>query len=212
MDLDKIPLWRGDDVAVREVWSFYTQYLYLPRLRDVNVLLAAVADGVGLITWRQDGFAYFDARDEAQERYVGRRAAEGVTLADATGLLVKPAAAAKQLEAKRQGTGTGTGSPADRPGDSEGDDYVPEDGESRRTVPRRFHGSVSVDPTRLALQAGEIAEAVVAHLDGLLDASVEVTLEIHADIPGGTPDQVVRTVTENAATLRFDPGAGFEAE
>ena len=55
MDLDRIPLWRDDRVEVRDLWSFYSQYLYLPRLRDASVLLAAITDGVGLITWRQDG-------------------------------------------------------------------------------------------------------------------------------------------------------------
>jgi hypothetical protein len=40
---------------------------------------------------------------------------------------------------------------------------------------------------------------------------VEVTLEIHARLPDGASDSLVRTITENARTLRFD-GAGFEAE
>ena len=41
--------------------------------------------------------------------------------------------------------------------------------------------------------------------------NVEVRLEIQADIPGGAPDDVVRTVTENARTLKFDQH-GFEQE
>jgi hypothetical protein len=40
---------------------------------------------------------------------------------------------------------------------------------------------------------------------------VRVTLEIEADIPSGTPDNVVRTVTENSRTLKFTQ-AGFEEE
>jgi hypothetical protein len=39
-----------------------------------------------------------------------------------------------------------------------------------------------------------------------------VTLEIEAEIPSGAPEQVVRTVTENSRTLKFNPGAGFETE
>lgn len=42
MDLDRVPLWRGDHVALKQLWSDYTQYLYLPRLRDSIVLLDAV--------------------------------------------------------------------------------------------------------------------------------------------------------------------------
>ena len=40
-------------------------------------------------------------------------------------------------------------------------------------------------------------------------AGVEVTLEIHAHLPNGSPGHVVRTVTENCCTLRFT-SAGFE--
>jgi hypothetical protein len=35
--------------------------------------------------------------------------------------------------------------------------------------------------------ASRIAEEVISHLVGLVGADVEVTLEIHADIPGGAP-------------------------
>jgi hypothetical protein len=40
-------------------------------------------------------------------------------------------------------------------------------------------------------------------------ADVKVTLEVHADIPGGVSPEMVRTITENCRTLRFDPH-GFE--
>lgn len=36
-------------------------------------------------------------------------------------------------------------------------------------------------------------------------------LEIETDIPAGAPDHVVRTVTENSRTLKFD-SHGFERE
>ena len=44
-----------------------------------------------------------------------------------------------------------------------------------------------------------------------MDANVEVRLEIQAEIPSGAPDDVVRTVTENARTLKFDQH-GFEQD
>lgn len=76
---------------------------------------------------------------------------------------------------------------------------------------RRYHGSVKLDPERLGRDAGRIAEEVVQHLVALRGAQVEVTLDIAADIPGGAPKQVVRTVTENGRTLRFT-SQGFEEE
>lgn len=83
-----------------------------------------------------------------------------------------------------------------------------------RTVarkPRRFHGAVRLDATRLGRDAGNIAQEVVAHLTGLLGAEVEVTLEIQARIPGGVSEDVQRIVTENCRTLKFT-GQGFEEE
>jgi hypothetical protein len=74
---------------------------------------------------------------------------------------------------------------------------------------RRFHGTVKLDATRLGRDAGQIAEEVVQHLTLLDGAKVEVTLEIHASVPGGAPDNVVRTVTENCRTLKFG-NHGFE--
>ncbi|WP_341648088.1 hypothetical protein [Thauera humireducens] len=52
---------------------------------------------------------------------------------------------------------------------------------------------------------------MIAHLLGLEGASVRVTLEIEASLPNGVSDQVVRIVTENARTLRFD-AQGFERD
>ena len=76
---------------------------------------------------------------------------------------------------------------------------------------RRFHGSVSLDPDRLGRDAGRIAEEIVQHLATQRDARVTLTLEIEAELPDGAPDSVVRTVTENARTLKFK-NQGFEPD
>lgn len=55
----------------------------------------------------------------------------------------------------------------------------------------------------------QIASAVVQHLSGLLGAKVTMTLDIAAEIPSGAPDNVVRTLTENCQTLKFE-NWGFE--
>ena len=78
-------------------------------------------------------------------------------------------------------------------------------------APKRFHGSVTLDPTRVGRDAGRIADEVISHLVGLVGSAVTVTLEIEAEIPTGAPDNVVRTVTENSRTLKFTT-QGFENE
>jgi hypothetical protein len=75
--------------------------------------------------------------------------------------------------------------------------------------PNRFHGTVALDATRVGRDAGRIADEVIAHLSGLVNSNVTVTLEISADVPGGVPEKVVRTVTENCRTLKFQ-NQGFE--
>ena len=103
MWLDKIPLWRGEHVTVRQLVEDFASYAYLPRLKDATVLLGAIRAGVALLTWEQDSFAFADSLDEGAGRYRGLQSGQQVTLADASapGLLVKPAVARKQLEAER---------------------------------------------------------------------------------------------------------------
>ena len=78
-----------------------------------------------------------------------------------------------------------------------------------RKVVRRFFGVKSLDPQRVSRDADQIATEIVTHLVGLVGANVEVKLEITAEVPDGVPDDVVRTVTENAKTLKFEQH-GFE--
>ena len=56
-----------------------------------------------------------------------------------------------------------------------------------------------------------IAEEVLGHLASLQGAKSEVTLDIEVHIPDGVPDNVVRTVTENCRTMKFE-SQGFEEE
>lgn len=217
MELERIPLWRGDHVPVKQLAEDFARYLYLPRLMDTSVLLEAIRDGVNLLTWMQDSFGFADSFDESAARYKGLRGGQMVSLNDAygPGLLVKPGVASKQLDAERArqgdapvppGTGGTDGGGTDRPGGEEGAAPLPPDAK-----PRRFHGSVTLDGARVGRDAGRIAEEVISHLAGLVGANVRVTLEIHADIPSGAPDNIVRTVTENCRTLKFSE-QGFEKE
>jgi hypothetical protein len=82
---------------------------------------------------------------------------------------------------------------------------------SAPTRPKRVHGTVTLDPTRMRRDAGRIAEEVITHLVGLVGSQVKVTLEVEAEVPSGVPDSIVRTVTENSRTLKFT-SQGFEAE
>jgi predicted AAA+ superfamily ATPase len=205
-DLDRIPLWRGDHVEVRQLWDDYAQYLYLARLRDSEVLLRAVQEGAQMLTWETDTFAYAEGFDEKAGRYLGlRTATTGSVTLEGHALVVKAAAARRQLEEDFP--------PPPSPIKNGDDDvFPPPPPPPPPPTPRlrRFHGSVTIgDPVRLTREAASISEAVVQHLAGLANAGVRITVEISADLPDGAPDAVVRTVTENCRTLRFS-SFGFE--
>jgi hypothetical protein len=76
---------------------------------------------------------------------------------------------------------------------------------------KRFHGTVVLEADRVGRDAGRIAEELISHLVVQAGAKVTVTLEIDAQLPEGAADQLVRTVTENARTLKFT-SQGFERE
>lgn len=215
MPLDKVPLWRGDHVTVKQLVEDFARYLYLPRLVESKVLLDAVGDGLSLLTWEQDTFAYADTYDETSGRYRGLRHGQRVTLTDtSTGVLVKPEAACRQLAAEAAARGTTTAGVAPTQAESvDGTRAGPPSNDGspfpHTTQPRRFHGSVSLEPTRVGRDAGRIADEVISHLAGLVGADVNVTLEISANVQSGVPDKVVRAVTENCRTLKFKD-QGFE--
>ena len=227
MELDRVPLWRGDHVSVRQLVTDFATYLYLPRLADPDVLLRAIGDGIGLLTWEQDGFGFADRHDAESNRYPGLRAGQLVSLPDASapGLLVRPEVARRQIEVESAGPAGGDGR-----GRVDGDGSVPAPGTSGigggpesgngkpgqpgvppPPAPRRFHGAVTLDSARVGRDASRIADEVISHLAGLVGAKVKVTLEIEAEVPSGAPDHVVRTVTENSRTLKF-ASQGFERE
>ena len=218
MELDRVPLWRGDHVSIKQIVEDFAQYLYLPRVSDPKVLLNAISDGSTLLTWEQDAYAFADSFDDEAKRYRGLRGGKVVSLpdTDAPGLLVKPDIARRQLDAERaqppnggEGAGAGPGGGSTVPEGGSGPGEVPPG--SPPPQPTRFHGTATLDSARVGRDASRIADEVIAHLSGLVGAKVTVTLEIEAAVPSGAPDHVVRTVTENSRTLKFT-SQGFEKE
>ncbi len=209
MELDRVPLWRGDHVEIKQLVEDFARYPYLPRLQEPAVLFQSIRDALGLLTWRQETFAYAEGYDDTQDRYRGLRCGQAVTVSadNPIGLLVRPERALKQQEAEpARGPDV---RPSVPPTDLGGPAGPKAPFEARKA--RRFHGTVALEPTRLGRDAGRVADEVVSHLAGLVGAKLNVTLEIEADIPAGVPDHVVRTVTENARTLKFKNQA-FETE
>ncbi len=208
MELDK-HLWRDrDHVGLKQLWEYLSNYCYLPRLRDHEVLLAAVRDGIA----RADApFAY--ATQVTSEGYYNGLTYKrgGSVYFDDSSVLLRPEVAQRQIdadEAKQQaekppvGPTGGTKSGGDDEGDEGGDPPEPK-------KPTRYHGSVIIDPQRANRDVAVIVDEVLQHLTALAGCEVEITLEISAKYPDGFDEGTVRTVGENSRTLKFRQH-GFE--
>jgi hypothetical protein len=212
MDLDRVPLWRGDHVGLKQLWSDYSQYLYLPRLRNSSVLLDAIRSGIALLTWSSDTFAYASAFDEATRRYAGLVGGEhAAVVLDSASVIVKPDVAMEQIAEDRGPTEspteewTGVAVNGDKRATS-GTSPTP----ASAAAPTRFYGRVSLEPVRMLRDVGEIADAIVAQL-GRTTADISIAVEIEATSNAGFSDDIRRTVSENARTLKFDTHE-FESE
>ena len=184
--------WTADHAfGLKQLWSWFAQYPYLPRLRDISVLEGAVRDGSSSLLWRSETFAYAAAREAAGEYrgiVAGRLAETPVT---STSLIVDGSVLPDPLP--------GVEAPKPPPpGPGPGPEPV------RRV--RRFHGEVSLgDPRRPIPELTKIVDEVIDRLAQQTDVRLHVTLQVEAEhsADDGFADDTVRTISENAKTLRF---------
>ncbi len=180
----------------------------MPRLRDRQVLNAGLT-GPQLL-WEQEGFALADGYDEATGKYRGARPPDRrltVTITDAT-LIVRPGRAKAQRAAEvadrrvmpgedaAPGPGSGTRSRS-------GPDTPPTPGKTR------YFGSKRLQADRYAIGLQEAGRRGTRAARSHTRRDLNVTIEIEATPPDGFDDAKVRTVSENATTLKFEQ-SGFE--
>lgn len=205
LSINRVPaVWEAGHVALGELWTLYATYPYMPRLRDRHVLDAGVVDQHNR-HWQLDAFALAAAYDEAARRYVGLWTADdrgAPPPATDSLLLVKPDAATRQRDAETPEPPPGPPRPPSPPVGT------PDPGPAPAPTVKRFFGTKALDTDRYALDFTNIADEVVAHLRDQ-DVDLVVRIEIEATSTSGFTESKIRTVAENAATLRFDQ-AGFE--
>ena len=205
-------LWGGGNhISTRKLWDYFASYLYLPRLRDKTVLAEAIREGISKLFCEH--FAYAEAYDEATERYLGlMTAGGGRVVIDSASVIVRPEVARQQEEADQAArvvTPPGGGGPEKIDVGVQPGKKIGEPGPKPPVLPKRFFGSVEINPDRLGKEAGRIPEEVLQHLTTIKGAEVKVTLEIEANIPSGVAENTQRIVSENCQTLKFDR-QGFE--
>lgn len=92
-------------------------------------------------------------------------------------------------------------------------DHEPHESSNDVAVPRRpnrYFGSVKVDPDRYSRDIGNVTREIIDRLAGA-GAKLEITIDIQASKSNGFDEGEVRTISENARVLKFDPSSGFES-
>ena len=203
-ELQKVWTETTPHVEVATLLDWFASYVYLPRLRDEATLTLAI----GKLLERIDlPVGYAASYDEASKTYAG--ASTVVTLLGKkikTGLLVW----------RDQLSDDSTPNPADNASDEL---HKPEratpstDDLGPSARPKRFFGSIELDPDKAGLQVAKFAEEVFFELTRGKASELKLTLEIEATDPDGYKDDVVDVIQSNVRDLKLEPrNIGFEEE
>lgn len=208
---------RDGHISLGTLWEYYSTYPYLARLRDRSVLEDGVLSTLDtIIDWQNQGFALADGWDG--QNYTGLVIPTETTSRPATVdglLLVKPQRAEEQREREVPPPGLPT---APGPGPHPPGPHPPgppppppPPGPPPRAELTRYFGTAKLNPDFYARDFGKITSEVIQHLAAVDGVQLEVRLEITAVASSGFDEAKVRTIKENAQTLKFEQ-SGFEAE
>ena len=216
------PSWsRSGALSVGELWANYTRYPYMERLANREVLDDAVQAALTAIWTSEERFALAKGKDQETGRYEGLILPPDpnavIQVTDNTLLVQWDVAEAQQEEDQRKrsefrteevgktgttfpsGTGTGSSEGVEGRRATPGGGGTPLPEEKPLT---RYFGAVEVAEERWSNRISEIQNEVISHLVGA-DAEVTITIEIQAEKQGGFTKSEMRTVDENATTLKF---------
>lgn len=219
-------LWRDKgEISVGELWGYFTRYVYLPRLVRRETLDSAIERSLNSVLVDGEKFAIATAKDTEAGRYRGLIVPPAhntaIQVTDST-LLVDwnkadeqasddRIAAAREAAACAAEEGAAEVGPIDIVLVDEGGDEsstTNEDFAAPRR-PSRYFGSVKVDPDRYSRDIGNVTREIIDRLAGA-GAKLEITIDIQASKSDGFDEGEVRTISENARVLKFDPSSGFE--
>ncbi len=192
--------WKQEQPAAKVMafWEDTMRYLYLPRLKNREVLAHAIHTGAA----SRDFFGI--AYGQSGDTFEGFELGSANIQVDDTLLLIEPNVA-HEYEAK---TRPHPEPPEPIPGEPEPgvsgpkpphpDPPGPDSGDPK---PKLFHASVEVPAATAKMHLVQLADGIVTVLCSDPNATVKVVLEISTEFPGGVSDQVKRAVSENARTL-----------
>ena len=191
-------------LSIKKLWDWLTNYCYLPRLFDRNVLEETIKDGVKRL---MPAFAYATGVDEGGT-YHGLTMGGSFTLYfDDNAVIVKPEVARAQLDAEQRVVPSPE---PPKPGNGGGGGPKPPPPGPPPAKPKtRYYGTKQIDPKRPMRDLSQIVEEIISRLAAEPGTDLAITLEIRGDRAAGFDDATVRTVSENSHTLNLDDH-GFE--
>ena len=200
-------------IEVATLLDWFASYVYLPRLRDDATLAMAIEK---LIEKIEAPVAFAQAYDEQAGRYDGVSLwSSGLGSTIASGLLVQRDALPEKEEETASTVAGETVRPSGATGVTGAQDRTPQstsDG-AKQQGPRRFFGSIPLDPDKAGLQVAKIAEEILFELSRADGAQVKLTLEIEASSSSGYSEDVVDVVRSNIRDLKLNAAdVGFEDE
>jgi hypothetical protein len=214
MEMERYNLWQGKNhITVRELWSHYTQYVYLHRLQNRLVLERALEAGIR----SGEYFAY--AKGVAINADNNTEVYDGLIFSPANfiqmspeSLIVKADAVKAQIENAKilngsqplNGKTAQDGKPAAPHSCCADADAKYDASIVHQKKQTQFYGTIKIEPVKMGTTAGNINTEILRHLSGLAGVSMEVSLDIRAAVPNGIPEDIVRTVRENCRTMKFE--------
>lgn len=200
--------WKDGKTATKaaDFWEDTLRYLYLPRLKNRDVIAQAIVKGAGT----KDFFA--TAYGEHEGKFDGFKYGDANVQFDDTLLLIA-SECATAYECSIQATVAPLVPTTVSPSPPNPTNPIPTSGPgpavsaTNTTVAppkaKTFHGSIEVAPAAAKMKLLQIAEEIISVLSADPNAEIKVRLEIEAEFSNGAQDQTKRAVSENAKTLNF---------
>ncbi len=202
--------WKPDRPAVGAMafWEDTLRYIYLPRLKNRNVVERAIVKGAGSCDFFGTAYAFNDGK------FDGFTFGNANVQLDDTLLLIEPGAARIYEEANRPKPVSpipvepGAFTSAE-PGPSipfQAGITTPVATPATPVQPvapkeKSFHGMAEIPAATAKMRLLQVAEEIIAVLVTDPNATIKVSLEIDVEFPNGASDQVKRAVSENARAL-----------
>ncbi len=174
--------------ALRDI---FLRYPYMPRLKDMTVLAAAVTESVsGMLL--DSGFGYSAGWNEGKSVWLDVRHGPGTSVDLHGGYLIRPEVAKHLIQ-------------ADATVPQQLAPIIPDQvlplGPASLT---NFRARFKVPAEGFSRMASDIALEILPHLAGAPGADVLVTIELNVKAPLGFAEKIVKTVSQNATELKAD--------